>query len=128
VVSPLNDQVLDPGEEADFILAEWADDGSRPGEPIAPLHVHLDEDEAWYVLEGNLRFRLGDREVEADPGTAVFGPKGVPHTFTNPSPVRARYLLIMRPRTWSLLQALHAPGSGNVDVSGIYRAHGAELA
>jgi mannose-6-phosphate isomerase-like protein (cupin superfamily) len=47
----------------------------------------MDEDEAWYVLEGTLRFRIGDREIEAHAGTAVFGPRGVPHTYANRGPV-----------------------------------------
>jgi mannose-6-phosphate isomerase-like protein (cupin superfamily) len=127
VVSPLADQVLDAGGDAAFMVAEWSDDGSRPGQPIAPLHVHHDEDEAWYVLEGRLRFRIGDSEVEAETGTAVFGPKGIPHTFANARTLRARYLLIMQPRTWLLLQALHDPASARPEASELYQAHGADL-
>jgi mannose-6-phosphate isomerase-like protein (cupin superfamily) len=36
-----------------------------------PLHVHSREDEAMYVLEGQIRFRVGDEEFVAGPGTAV---------------------------------------------------------
>lgn len=64
-----------------FVLAEWADAGESSREaPIAPLHRHLDEDEAWYVLEGALGFRVGDGEVVAEAGGAVFVPGGTPHT------------------------------------------------
>jgi quercetin dioxygenase-like cupin family protein len=47
----------------------------------APLHVHSREDEAWYVLEGQIRFRTGDDEFVAGPGTWVWQPRGVPHAF-----------------------------------------------
>jgi hypothetical protein len=47
----------------------------------APLHVHSREDEAWYVLEGQIRFRTGDDEVVAGPGTWVWQPRGLPHAF-----------------------------------------------
>ena len=33
---PLAGGVLDVGETADFVIAEWADDGSAPGQLIAP--------------------------------------------------------------------------------------------
>ena len=47
----------------------------------APLHVHSREDEAMYVLEGQIRFRVGDDEFVAGPGTWVWQPRGVPHAF-----------------------------------------------
>lgn len=52
----------------------------RGGEP--PLHVHRREDEAFYLLEGRMTFFVGDRELAAEPGTLVFCPRGVPHSFT----------------------------------------------
>lgn len=44
-----------------------------------PLHVHENEDELWYVFEGDHMFRIGDDEFHAGPGEIVFGPRGVPH-------------------------------------------------
>src|SRR5919112_4640221 len=46
-----------------------------------PLHVHSREDEAFYVLEGAIRFRRADEEFVAGPGSWVWGPRGVPHAF-----------------------------------------------
>jgi mannose-6-phosphate isomerase-like protein (cupin superfamily) len=53
-------------------------------------HVHIDEDDAFYILEGELTFELEDGEVAAPPGTFVLVPPGVPHAFTNhgETPVR----------------------------------------
>ena len=46
-----------------------------------PLHVHHREDEAFYVLDGEIRFRRGDDEFTARPGEFVFGPREVAHCF-----------------------------------------------
>ncbi len=61
-----------------------------------PLHVHAREDEAMYVLEGEIRFRQGDRKLVAGPGTWIWQPRGVPHAFKVESD-RARALVIVTP-------------------------------
>ena len=108
MVSPLAGQVIGLPNSA-FVIAEWADPGAPAGPPrlIAPYHVHYMDDEAWYMLEGTLAFQLGDQHVEASAGTAVFAPRGVPHTYWNPSPAPARYLLIMTPTIQGLINELH---------------------
>jgi glyoxylate utilization-related uncharacterized protein len=99
-------------DAADLVLAEWRDPGGGTDPPryIAPLHIHHADDEAWYVLEGALRFRLGDEEVEAHAGGAVLAPRGTAHTYWNPRPEPARYLLVMTARIAALIDGLHAPG------------------
>ena len=52
----------------------------RSTEP--PLHVHHNEDEAWYVLDGQMTFYVGDDVLEASAGSFVYAPKGIAHTFT----------------------------------------------
>ena len=83
-----------------FSIHEWR--GSGP----AKLHVHYADDEAWHVLEGELTFRYIDREETAGPGTTVFVPAGVPHTFT--ASANARYLIILTPRISGLIASLQA--------------------
>jgi mannose-6-phosphate isomerase-like protein (cupin superfamily) len=46
-----------------------------------PLHVHHDEDEAFYLLAGTLRFRSGDDEFDVQKGDFVLVPRGTPHAF-----------------------------------------------
>ena len=46
-----------------------------------PKHVHHNEDEAWYVLEGEMTFRCGDHQIVARAHSWVFAPRDVPHTF-----------------------------------------------
>ncbi len=52
----------------------------RTTEP--PLHIHHNEDEAWYILDGQMTFFVGEEALEARTGSFVFAPKGIPHTFT----------------------------------------------
>ena len=80
-----------------FVIAEWKDVGGPPGPPrwIAPLHLHRNDDEAWYVLEGALCVRVGKAVVEAYAGSAVFVPRGTAHTYWNPGSGLVRYLLVM---------------------------------
>jgi quercetin dioxygenase-like cupin family protein len=60
----------------------------------APLHLHRKEDEAFYVLEGEMTFRIGEETIKARPGSFVFGPKDVPHIYTVDSgPARLLFLL-----------------------------------
>jgi len=93
-----------------FVVAEWKDAGGPPGPPrwIAPLHLHRNDDEAWYVLEGTLCVRVGSDVVEARAGSAVLVPRGTAHTYWNPGPGLVRYLLVMTPNIYSLIQEIHA--------------------
>jgi quercetin dioxygenase-like cupin family protein len=67
---------------------------TEPPGAQAPLHVHHREDEALYVLDGELHCRLGDQELTAGLGQLVFGPRELAHTFkAGPSGARALVLL-----------------------------------
>lgn len=66
----------------------------RGGEP--PVHVHHGEDEAFYVLEGQLEFLLGEQRHDAPAGTFVWGPREVPHGFRCRTE-SARVLCLMAP-------------------------------
>jgi mannose-6-phosphate isomerase-like protein (cupin superfamily) len=48
-----------------------------------PLHLHRNQDEWWFILEGEYRFEVNGQELYAGAGSAVFAPRGVPHTFQN---------------------------------------------
>src|SRR5258708_36916037 len=83
-----------------FSIREWR--GSGP----ATLHVHHSDDEAWHVLEGELTFRYADRTESAGPGTTVFVPAGMAHTYV--ASADARYLIILTPRIAALISTLHS--------------------
>lgn len=100
-----------------FAIREWR--GSGP----AKLHVHHIDDEAWHVLDGVLRFRFLDREVDVAAGETVFVPAGVAHTY---EAIQARYLVILPPRLVALIAALQESPRSE-DEASIYRRHSSEL-
>jgi len=67
--------------------------------PLAdtPLHVHENEDELFYVLEGEHVFRVGDEEFPTGPGGLVFAPRGVPHAQQRVVPGSGRLLVLTAP-------------------------------
>jgi quercetin dioxygenase-like cupin family protein len=62
----------------------------------SPVHVHSDDDEFFVVLEGEIRFRLGDEVVDLAPRSFVYGPRRIAHAFTVNSE-EARVLLLFGP-------------------------------
>jgi len=48
-----------------------------------PLHVHRDQDDTLYVLEGVLTVQVRDELFELGPGDFATVPPGIPHTFDN---------------------------------------------
>ena len=113
-------------EGEDFVVVEWraGTDTSRE-RPVAGLHVHREDDEAWFVLEGTLGFQVGDELVTAHAGSAVLVPKGTPHSYWNAGEIEARYVLVMSPRIAALVAELHS-GSGE-SYAEIFRRHASEL-
>ena len=69
-----------------------------PGRELE-AHVHGDEDDAFYILEGEMTFFFGDEDEEAvaPPGTFVLVPPGVRHGFRNPGPGPVRMLNVHAP-------------------------------
>jgi mannose-6-phosphate isomerase-like protein (cupin superfamily) len=62
-----------------------------------PLHVHHREDEAFWVLEGEVSMRCGDRTFRARAGSFVFLPRDVPHAFVVENNAPARMLTLLTP-------------------------------
>jgi mannose-6-phosphate isomerase-like protein (cupin superfamily) len=62
-----------------------------------PLHVHHREDEAFWVLEGEVTMRCGDKTFRAGPGAFVFLPRHVPHSFVVEGDTPVRMLTLLTP-------------------------------
>jgi mannose-6-phosphate isomerase-like protein (cupin superfamily) len=108
-----------------FVVADWTDPGTHPGRPIAGLHLHRSDDEAWVVLEGRLGFRIGADEVVVPAGESILVPRNTPHSYWNASSEPARYLLVMTPRIHRLIESLHA--GDRSDFARIFEEHDSEL-
>jgi quercetin dioxygenase-like cupin family protein len=140
--------VIRPGEGRTFpyagqpmrILAELA--GFAVTEMTVPAHFtgpvphrHDAFDEAIYVLDGTLLLTYGCGEpVEAPSGSMCVAPRGVRHTFANPSPMPARVLGLWSPGPAGLafMTEIGAalPTEGRPDpaaIAEIYRRHAGDL-
>jgi quercetin dioxygenase-like cupin family protein len=69
---------------------------AAPGEG-PPLHIHVNEDEIFYVLEGSFRFKLDGELRDAPAGTLVFIPRGAEHTWQNVGDAPGRFLVVTTP-------------------------------
>jgi quercetin dioxygenase-like cupin family protein len=68
-----------------------------PPQQGPPLHIHIREDEMYYVLDGRVRFKADDRMFEAPAGSFMFIPRGTPHCFQNVGDAAARLLVMFTP-------------------------------
>ena len=69
---------------------------ARPGDG-SPWHVHPEEDEWFYVLDGEFAVYVGDTRLSLTAGSFAFGPKGVPHTFIAEPPRPGKVLIGFQP-------------------------------
>lgn len=65
-----------------------------PGGP--PLHLHWNQEEFFYVLEGAVAFQVGEQRVELSEGESVLAPRRIPHTFSSLRP-SSRMLIAFTP-------------------------------
>lgn len=84
------------GEETGGVLAVIEAD-LAPHSGGTPLHINAQEDENYYVIEGTLTFRLGERTLEAPAGSFVHIPQGVVHTHWNASDAPIKLLAFPAP-------------------------------
>jgi quercetin dioxygenase-like cupin family protein len=67
------------------------------------LHRHSREDEGFFVLAGEYELRVGEQTFRAAPGTFVFGPRGLAHTFRCLGPGPGKILVIISPPGFAAL-------------------------
>ena len=71
-----------------------------------PLHMHTQEDEWVHILEGEVRYKIGDEIVDAKAGDMVFLPRNVPHSFTNVRREKARVVGVINSDFYPFYSAL----------------------
>ena len=74
----------------------------QPHRSGPPIHQHADEDDSFYILDGELTFTVEDDEVVAGPGTFVLVPPGVQHTFRNDGDALVRMVNVHAPAGFDL--------------------------
>ncbi len=89
-----------------------------------PPHVHRACEEAWFILEGKVRFTSASRRIVAGKGTYLYVPRGVPHTFQVEGARPARWVGISPPVGYvGLVEELGSliPAAGPPDVAALRR-------
>ena len=82
-------------EDSDGALYMFESFRDKKGGP--PLHYHFDQDEFWYILEGEFLFKVGEETFTAKKGDSIFGPRMIPHAFAKINEGDARILMAFQP-------------------------------
>jgi quercetin dioxygenase-like cupin family protein len=80
---------FEDGQDRISMLEHWAPHGDSP-----PLHVHRNEDEIFHLIEGEVAFRLGDKDLHGKAGDTILTPKTIPHTYRVLSAGGGRWLTV----------------------------------
>ena len=96
---------------------------SEPGDGT-PLHVHQNENEYLFVLEGTARCALGDKIFDAEAGTMVTLPKGIPHAWGNRSGSRLQIAGICYPGGVEEALCIIAKGDVAIDIPALAERFG----
>jgi hypothetical protein len=81
-----------------------------------PRHVHTREDEAYFVLAGELEVIVGDGVFLLGPGDCLMAPRDIPHELRNPGSVDNHYLLLFSPSGFDeFLRATAFPAADDAD-------------
>jgi quercetin dioxygenase-like cupin family protein len=92
-------------------FAQFEVDDPRGSGP--PVHIHHDEDETFYILDGTVTMFVGDERIDLVAGDYCFGPRGIPHAYLVTSE-RARMLVTTSPSgSEQLFISLGAPVTGS---------------
>ncbi len=96
--------VLGPGDIYTFLATTAETDGAYfvlegmvPPDGGPPPHIHHNQVETFYIVEGQMEILLGDRVYEAKAGDFVHVSKGTPHRFINRSKTPTKMILTFVP-------------------------------
>ena len=112
---------------------------TEPPGAEAPLHVHHNEDEAFWVLDGEVTLEIGETTIEAHAGDYAFGPRHIPHRYTV-GDAGCRMLFILTPGGFEdMVLAMSEPAGAHTlpppsteepdmaQIKAIAAAHGGEV-
>jgi mannose-6-phosphate isomerase-like protein (cupin superfamily) len=81
--------------DTDNDLYIWESTRVKKGGPTE--HFHYEQDEWWYILQGEFLFKVGNETFTAKAGDSVFGPRMVPHAFAKMNDGEAKLLMLFQP-------------------------------
>ncbi len=92
-------------------------------------HLHHDQDEWFYVLEGEFVLEVGSERFELTPGESVLAPRGVPHVWAFVGDAPGRILVAFRPAGEMAAFFRHVTRANAMPPQdpALWRAHGMEL-
>jgi quercetin dioxygenase-like cupin family protein len=105
-------------------------EGLAPKGAEPPPHTQTREDEAYYILEGEIILRVGGQTIEGKPGDYVWLPRGIEHSFELKTS-QARALVVLTPAGLEEAFTLPPPSEEPPDVEevvAVFNAYGVEFA
>lgn len=90
---PIDLKVVGAATDGGLLILEQIDD--RTGGP--PRHVHPDQDEWFYVLQGEYVVEVGESRFDLGPGDSVLAPRGIPHAWAHVGDGIGRMLVEFHP-------------------------------
>ena len=107
-------------------------EGLSPAKSGVPSHIHHNEQETFYILEGAMEVQCAGRTFTASKGATVVLPKGVPHSYQNIGNVPAKHLVLLQPAGFEAFfeEAATLPANQPPDLAklaAIGRKYGLEL-
>ncbi|MDX6689597.1 MAG: hypothetical protein QOG15_1054 [Solirubrobacteraceae bacterium] len=110
---------------------------TEPPGSEAPLHVHHREDEAFWIIDGDVTITVGDETIECHAGDYAFGPRGIPHRYSV-GDAGCRMLFILTPGGFEdVVREMGRPAESRTlpepsmpdlaHVAAVAEAHGCEL-
>jgi mannose-6-phosphate isomerase-like protein (cupin superfamily) len=88
-----------------------------------PLHIHPNQEEWFYVLEGQVLFQVGNNRKRLGPGESVLGPRGLPHAFMGVGEKPARMVITFTPagKMEEFFREVAIPNGPKMDASAFAR-------
>lgn len=114
--------------DGDLFVIENTND-SRGG---PPRHLHHEQEEWFYVVEGEYVAEIGGERYRLGPGDSVFAPRETPHVWAHVGEGTGRLIVAFRPAGEmeaffdAMSQVKEAPS--REELHGLFRSHGMEVA
>jgi quercetin dioxygenase-like cupin family protein len=92
-------------------------------------HLHYDQDECFYILEGEFQFEVGAERLHLQPGDSLLAPRQVPHVWAFVGDARGRILVAFLPagKMEAFFREVTKANAMPPQDPGVWRAHGMEL-